>query len=179
MRRFLTVVCFISLCAIPSLAGKKASRPPAMTDQQFVEFAGQTDMTDANLAQLAQTAAESQPVKKFAQELVVDRTSDFQRLSDVAHKASLSMPSAIDAEHNRAIIEPFHKIRGTGFDRRFMEEMVARQFRAIAVYKKEAADAQSPALRSYAEGDLLILHGHLVDAKNIEKVKPRGNKRQG
>jgi putative membrane protein len=49
--------------------------------------------------------------------------------------------------------------------------MVAGHTKAIAVYKKEAADAQNPALKSYAEQALPVLEKHLEDAKGLEKAK--------
>ena len=54
MKRTLAAVCCIALASLPALAQKKASAGKAMTDQQFVEFAAQTDMMEANLGQLLQ-----------------------------------------------------------------------------------------------------------------------------
>jgi putative membrane protein len=60
MKRILSAVCCIALGSIPALAQSKAPGGPAITDQQFVDFAAQTDMVEANLGQLAQTVASSQ-----------------------------------------------------------------------------------------------------------------------
>ena len=81
-----------------------------MTDQQFVAFAAQTDMVEANLGQLAQTRAQSPPVKDYAQMLVTDHTGDYQELKNAAQQANLTVPAAIDAEHNKAMIGPFQKL---------------------------------------------------------------------
>ena len=56
MKRILSAVCCVALCSMPALAKEKAAA--AMTDQQFVDFAAQTDMVEANLGQLAGTAAD-------------------------------------------------------------------------------------------------------------------------
>jgi putative membrane protein len=167
VKHILTLVCCISLCSIAGLAQKKNSKP-AMSDQQFVDFAGQTDMVDANLGQLAGTAASSEPIKGYAQKVVNEQTDDFHQLSKAAHQASLKVPSAIDEEHNRTMIDPFQKLKGTAFDRRFVEEMVDEDNKAIAVYKNEAAHAQNLALSSYAEEALPILQGKLAAAKKME-----------
>ena len=63
--------------------------PPAMSGQNFINFAAQTDMVEANLGQLAQSAAGSQQVKDYAQMLVTDHTGDFNQLSGVARQAGL------------------------------------------------------------------------------------------
>jgi putative membrane protein len=45
MKRLLATLCCVAMCSAPALAQKKAP----MTDQQFVDFAAQTDMVEANL----------------------------------------------------------------------------------------------------------------------------------
>lgn len=170
MKRIAVALCCLSLCAFSALAQKKAEKGAAMTDQQFLDLAAQTDMVEANLGQLAQTSADSQPVKDYAQMLVTDHTSDFHQLSDLAHQANLTEPTAIDAEHNK-MIDPFQKLKGAAFDHRYVAEMIAGHTKAIAVYKKEAADAQNPAVKSYAEQVLPTLQKHLDGAKDLEKTK--------
>jgi putative membrane protein len=157
---------------MPALAKeKKAAAGAAMSDQQFVDFAAQTDMVEANLGQMAGSVASAQPVKDYAQMLVTDHTNDFNQLYSVAHQANLNMPNAIDAEHNKAMIDPFQKLKGAAFDHHYVQEMIAGHTKAIAVFKKEAADAQNPALKSYAEQDLPVLQKHLDGAKALEKAK--------
>ena len=128
-------------------------------------------MVEINLGQLAQNSASSQAVKDYAQMLVTDHTKDFNQLYDVAHQANLTRPDAIDAEHNKMMIDPFQKLKGAAFDHRYIQEMVAGHTKAIAVYKKEAADAQNPALKTYAENALPVLQKHLDGAKDLEKSK--------
>jgi putative membrane protein len=108
MKPILAAVCCISLCALSALAQKKGAG--AMTDQQFIDMAAQTDMVEANLGQLAQTAASSQQVKDYAQTLVTDHTADFAQLHTLAQQASLTVPDAIDAAHDTAMIDPFQKL---------------------------------------------------------------------
>ncbi|MBT9331316.1 DUF4142 domain-containing protein [Paracidobacterium acidisoli] len=167
MKCILAAICCVAMCSMPALAQKKA----AMTDQQFVDFAGQTDMVEANLGQLAATTASSQPVKDYAQMLVTDHTSDFSQLNSVAQQASLTAPTAIDAAHNKMMIDPFQKLKGAAFDHKYVQEMIAGHTKAIAVYKKEADDAQNPALKSYAQQTLPTLQKHLDGAKALLKAK--------
>ena len=171
MKHILSAVCCIALCSMPALAQEKAARGTGMSDQQFVDFAAQTDMVEANVGQLAQSVASSQSVKDYGQMLVTDHTNDFHQLYGVAHQANLNVPEGIDAEHNKAMIDPFQKLKGDAFDQRYIHEMVAGHTKAIAIYKKEAADAQNPALKSYAEQALPVLQKHLDGAKALEKAK--------
>ena len=171
MKRILSAVCCIALGSIPVLSQSKADGGSAMTDQQFVDFAAQTDMVEANLGQLAQTVASSQPLKDYAQMLVTDHSKDFNQLYDSAHQANLDRPNAIDPAHNKMMIDPFQKLEGEPFDHRYIQEMVNGHTKAIAVYKKEAADAQNPVLKSYAEQRLPALQNHLDEAKALQKSK--------
>jgi putative membrane protein len=157
----------IALCCIPACAqGTAASEK----DQKFVDFAAQTDMTEAHLGQLAQDQASSQAVKDFAQMLVTDHTDDYRKLSDAATKAGATVPKGLDAQHNK-MIAPFEKLKGAAFDRRFEREMVAGHTKAIAEYKRAAADLQSADLKAYATATLPALEKHLDAAKGLEKAK--------
>jgi len=172
MKRTLTVACCILIASLPVLAQKKAAAGKAMTDQQFVDFAAQTDMVEANIGQLAGNAASSQEVKDFASTLVTDHTSDYQELSTAAKQANLNVPTAIDAEHNKAMVAPFQKLNGAAFDRKYTQEMVSGHTKAVDMYKKEAADGQNDAVKSYAQTALPVIEKHLSSAKDLEKAKP-------
>lgn len=179
MRIILSVVCCAGLCCLPMLAqhkhAKAAEKGAAMTDQQFIDFAAQTDMTEANLGQLAATNADSQGVKDFAQTLTTDHTSDYNQLNTVAGKASLTVPKGLDAAHDK-MVAPFEKLKGAAFDRKFIQDMVAGHTKAIAVYTKESTDATSADVKAYASATLPTLQKHLDAAKDLSKAKPSSKK---
>lgn len=172
MKRVLSAVCCLALCVLPAMAQKKAAAAKGeatMSDQQFVDLAAQTDMVEANLGQLAQTNAASQEVKDYGQMLVTDHTNDYGQLATAAQQASLNVPNAIDAEHNKAMIDPFQKLKGAAFDHKYIHEMIAGHEKAIAIYKKEATDAQNASIKTYAQTALPVLQKHLDAAKALEK----------
>lgn len=172
MKRVLSAVCCLALCALPALGQKKeaaAKGGAAMSDQQFVDFAAQIDMVEANLGQFASQNAASQEVKDYGQTLTTDHTSDYNQLYAAAKQANLNVPNAIDAEHNKAMIDPFQKLKGATFDHKYIQEMVAGHTKAIAIYKKEAADAQNDAIKNYAQTALPVLQKHLDGAKDLAK----------
>lgn len=167
MKTMMFVTCCLLIAPMAVFAQSKA-----MSDQQFVDFAAQTDMVEANLGQLAQTAAADQSVKDYAQMLATDHTKDLQMLKDSASLANLTVPDAIDAEHNKAMIAPFQKLTGAAFDRRYIAEMVTGHTKAIAIYRSEASNDKNPALQSYSTEALPVLEKHLSGAKDLEKKKP-------
>jgi putative membrane protein len=167
MRQILAGLCCLAMCSVPALAQKTAP----MTDQQFVDFAAQTDMVEANLGQLAQTSGDAQAVKDYGQMLATDHTKDFSDLHAAAQQASLTVADAIDVAHNKQMIDPFQKLKGASFDRKYAQEMVAGHTKAIAIYKNEADNAQNPAIKSYAQTALPVLQKHLDSAKDLAKSK--------
>jgi len=143
-----------------------------MTDREFVDFAAQTDMVEANLGQLAQDVAAKQEVKDYGKMLATDHTNDYQQLQSTAGQANLTVPAAIDEKNNKTLIGPLHALKGAAFDRKFIQDMISGHTEAIAVYTKEASDAQNPAIKSYAQAALPVLQKHLDDAKDLAQNKP-------
>jgi len=126
-------------------------------------------MVEANVGQMAEDSGSTQPVKDMGQMLVTDHTSDYNQISQIAKTGNLTVPTAIDAAHNKMMIEPFTKLKGAAFDHKFGMEMVAGHTKAIEAYKKEAADATSPDLKAYAQQTLPTLQKHLDAAKALAK----------
>jgi putative membrane protein len=172
MNRTELYICCFAVGLLGALAPGQAFGATPMSDQKFVDFAAQTDMVEANLGDLAQSAGDSQAVKDYGQMLTADHTSDYQKLQSVAQQAGLTVPTAIDAQHNKSMVGPMHHLKGAAFDKKFSRDMVAGHTQAIAIYQKEAADAQNPALKAYAQETLSALQKHLDDAKTLEQGKP-------
>jgi putative membrane protein len=171
MKRTISALCCAALCWLPALAQHKHGAKQAsstMTDQQFVDFVGQTDMLEAHLGQMAANQASAQGVKDYAQMLVTDHTNDYQKLGPLAQKDGLTVPTGLDAEHNK-MIAPLEKLNGAAFDSRYLHAMVEGHTKAIQIFKREAADAQSPDLKAYASDTLPVLQKHLDGAKDLLK----------
>jgi putative membrane protein len=165
MKRTLSAVCSLSIFLVPALAQNASP----MIDQKFLEFAAQTDMVEANLGNFAQSAASSRSVKDFGSMVASDHTQDYQKLESLAQQAGLTLPTAIDAEHNKSLVGPLHALKGAAFDHTYIQDMVAGHTQAIATFKKEAETAMNPALKAYAQATLPTLQKHLDAAKAIQQ----------
>ncbi len=168
MRLSVSAICCLAICSIPALA--QMTKAP-MSDQNFLDVAAQTDMVEANLGQYAQDTAASQSVKDYGKMLLADHTNDYQALQALAQKTGLTVPTAIGAAQNKAMVGPMHQLKGAAFDHKYIQDMVAGHTGAIALYKKEAQDATDAAIRSYAQDTLATLQKHLDDAKAIQQGK--------
>jgi putative membrane protein len=161
-----SVMAMAQAGSTPAAAGKEA----AGGDQEFLNFAAQTDMTEAHLGQMAQEQGSSQAVKDLGQMLATDHTNDYKQLGMLATKAGLMIPKGIDSKHDK-VIAPFGKLKGKAFDRHYTHEMVAGHTAAIAQYKKEAANGQNADLKAYANETLATLEKHKTAAQDAEKAK--------
>jgi putative membrane protein len=174
MKPSLFAFCCVALCASPLFAqhhhAAKAAAPAALTDQQFIDMAAQTDMLEAHLGQMAADQASRQEVKDYAQMLVTDHTADYQQLNALAAKDNFTVPKGLDDEHYKMVV-PFEKLKGAAFDTRYIREMIEGHTKAIAVYTREASDAQNPDVKSYASATLPTLQKHLDGAKDLLKKK--------
>jgi putative membrane protein len=169
MKRIISAICCLTLCCLPALAQKEhAAKGAAMTDQDFINMAAQTDMMEAHLGQMAADQASSQDVKTNAQMLVTDHTADYQQLGILAAKAGLAVPTGLDAAHNKMIAQ-FEKLKSAAFDSRYVQTMIAGHTEAIGVYTKESSDAQSADVKAYATATLPTLQKHLDGAKSLSK----------
>src|ERR1700723_529541 len=123
MKTVLSIVCCLALCCLTATAEKKhAAQGAPMTDQQFLDMAAETDMLEAHLGQMAADQAASQEVKDYASMLVTDHTGDYQQLTALAAKDGLTVPTGLDAAHDK-MIAPFEKLKGAAFDSRYTHEM--------------------------------------------------------
>jgi putative membrane protein len=172
MKRIFPFVCCLALCCAPAWAQHHHGARPAaaMPDQRFIDIAAQTDMLEAHLGQMAANQASRQQVKDYAQMLVSDHTADYQQLGILAGKDGLTVPNGLDADHYKMVV-PFEKLNGAAFDARYIRTMIEGHTRAIALYKKEAAGAQSPDVKAYASATQPALVKHLEGARDLLKKK--------
>jgi putative membrane protein len=169
MKSTLSIACCLALCCLTASAQKEhAAKGAPMTDQKFVDMAAQTDMLEAHLGQMAANQAEGQEVKDFAQMLVTDHTADYQQLTALGAKDSLTVPAGLDAAHDR-MIAPFEKLKGAAFNSRYIHTMIEGHTEAIGIYTKEAADAENADVKAYASATLPTLHKHQDGAKALAK----------
>jgi len=144
-----------------------------MTDQQFVERAGQINMVESHLGQMAQEKGGGQDVKDFGRELDTDHKANYDKLTKAAQ--GVEVPKAIDKAHN-AEIAKFDKLSGAAFDRAFKQQMIAGHEQAIALFKRASTQLQSDSLKSYVTDTLPALQQHLDHAKSLGKAGAAGAK---
>lgn len=137
-------------------------------DEQFLNMAAKTDMTEAHEGQLAQDQAMRSDVKEFGKTLVQDHTDSYHQLSELASKAGVSIPKGINSAKVQTIVQLVH-LKGANFDRQFAQDEIAAHRRAIAAFKHEAEHGQDADVKAYASKMIPVLEKHLHLAEDLAK----------
>jgi putative membrane protein len=138
------------------------------SDAEFLAMAAQADMTMAHIGKMAEDRATGSKVKDFANTLVQDHTTDYQRLTALAAKLGDSVPKSINERNNRTIAELDHS-RGKTFDHAFLTKQSAEHEKLIDAFKWEAEHGSTPAIKAYASQTLPTIERHLHDAEGLIK----------
>lgn len=144
-----------SVSAQPNLPAKVSG-----ADQAFLRQAAEIDLSEVDLAQLAQQNATTDQVKQFAQRMIADHTSNLQTLKDLAARKDVTLPDQLSA-NNTALYARLAKLSGTDFDHAYINAMVEGHTQAVALFKKESQSAADSAVRNYASQTLPVLEEHL------------------
>lgn len=135
-------------------------------DEDFIEFAGETDLTLARLGAMVESRASDTRVKQFGHMVQRDHTQDLTTLTEVANKIGAVAPNSLDTVHKQ-VLRRFAGLNGVNFDRAFLKEMSDRHANAVRAYQREADHGFNAALKAYARKALPHLEEHLRAAQQL------------
>lgn len=141
-------------------------------DKQFMITAARTDMIEAHEGQMAESQAKREDVKEFAKTLVQEHTQSYEQLTALATKTGVSIPKGINAAKDPAIA-PLLRLSGDRFDQVFDKDEIAAHRRALALFKREAANAHDPDVKAFAAQTIPVLEKHLRLAQECAKSGKR------
>lgn len=148
------------LVAAPALAQEK------MSDEQFVEKAGQSGLAEVQMGEVAVQQAASDGVKQFGQRMIDDHTKANQDLEKAIEGKQFTMPTEPSAEH-KTKMEQLSGLQGEEFDRTYMREMVTEHQNDIQTFEGYAQSGADAELKSFAQATLPILQEHLRMAQDL------------
>ena len=152
------------IAAVILMAGAQLSVGQNLTDQEFVDRAGQANMTEAHAGKLALQKGASQDIRTYGARIETDHKNAYQKLSSVA--SGVKVPDAIDASH-RKIIDELERLSGAEFDNRFKQVMIADHQKTIEMFERAANQLTDTNLKNYASQMLPSLREHLQEAQNL------------
>jgi putative membrane protein len=134
--------------------------------KKFLTEAIEGNYAEVEMGELAQRNAQSEDTKSFGQMLVKDHSVANKKAIEVAKSMDVTVPTGPNAKQ-KAEHDKMAKSTGAGFDRAFIQHMVADHKKDIAEYRKAAKNKN--AAGQYAEETLAVLQRHLDTALDLEK----------
>ncbi len=140
-------------------------------DQQFIIDAGQAGVGNTNLSQLALKRSNDPQIKQFAQAEIQEQTQVKNDLARIAPQLGVTPPKAPAAKHEAALAR-LSQLSGEDFNRAYMDEGgVNAHLENAAVFQREAAFGQNPALIAVANKGLPIIQKHFSTASTVTDYK--------
>jgi putative membrane protein len=151
----------------------------ALTQEQIVGITSAADSGEISRAQLAQTMAKSDKVKKFAERLANDHMDRKNKQAELAQKlriAPAETPTSRQLESDSAALAESLKVhRGADFDRAYVEAEI-RQHLALLdlIDSKLIPNARDTDLRSSLQDYRSKVESHLKEAQDLQKELASG-----
>ena len=152
-------------------SGKSASLQGA--DRTFMLKAAQGGLAEVEAGKVAQSKAQNDAVKQFAQRMVTDHSKANDELMSLARSKNVDVPSSLDKQH-QAHMDKMNKLSGPQFDREYMKHMVDDHRKTVADFEKQARGGKDNELKSWAESKLPTLREHLKMAQSTHDQVAKG-----
>jgi putative membrane protein len=136
-------------------------------DENFIRSAGEANIAEVKMGELAEEKAQAPEVKNLAKRIVEDHTKAQEDLKQIAQKEGINLPT--DWSRKDALThERLSKLSGPQFDREYTEEMVKDHQKDISEFKRAETTVKNPASKEYAEKELPTLQSHLELAQHAQ-----------
>jgi putative membrane protein len=135
-------------------------------DRTFLMTAGDGGHAEVVLATLAAKKATNDEVKKLAQVLEKDHSTNNQELQSLATAKNVILSTTLDPEH-QGLHDRLEKLEGASFDKAYTTAMVDGHKKMIGLYEG-ASVSKDAAIKAYAEKTLPTLQSHLKQAQQAQ-----------
>lgn len=161
----------IALALLGALAIVPGPARAEKSDAEFVKHAASDGMLEVQLGTHAAKSARDPAVRQFGERMMRDHQKANDELKSVAKEAGLSVPTALEPEHQKKLQE-LTALEGAEFDRRYMDEMVMAHEKDVRAFQEQAEG--DSAVDQWAKETLPTLQGHLDMARDIQAQTTRG-----
>jgi putative membrane protein len=159
------------LTANETAANAAANAAMSMSDQDFADTMGASDMFEIESAKLARTKAASADVKSFAAMLIIDHnksTTELKAAAAAAKPAIIPVPKmTAEQEANLAALRT--AAAGAAFDAAYLSQQVAAHERALAILKTYAASGGNADFKAFATQTQVPVAMHLDKARAMQR----------
>jgi putative membrane protein len=142
---------------------------PNTVDQLFARQAILGGQAEVDLAKLAASRAQSEPVKQFARRMSDDHGKANDALIRLAKANRAELPKSADVDPDaKAVRAQLEKLRGADFDLAYMATQVGDHQKTAHLLEHEIGAGQDAKIKDYAKQTLPTVMRHLEDAREIQ-----------
>jgi len=173
--RTLLVAVGLALCACHSDHSTRSEEPPSTrsaaslnetnsrsfstSDRDFIDEAMQGGMFEVESSRLALEKNASAANRSFANMMIEDHTKANESLEKIVHEKGGTVPITLSPDMQDKLDE-LRQASGAAFDHTYHDMQVKAHDEAIALFEREARDADDADLKSFAQRTLPTLRMH-------------------
>lgn len=133
--------------------------------EDFFDKASEKGVAEIDAARTAVEKAEVPEVKKFAEQMIRDHESANQKLRAIAAERGIAL------EDDASLVDKAKKaglglLRGETFDHAYLRNQISEHEKVVNLFE-DAAGANDPQIKAFAEETLPTLREHLDHARKI------------
>ena len=157
---------------LPTMFAAEPERSSTATAKEiaFIKKAADGGMAEVELGKLAVQNGQRDDVKEFGHQMIADHGKANENLKSVASKLMVTVPEKVGEKH-QGMIDKMSKMLGTGFDTRYIEDMVADHEKDIAEFENARGEVTSEDLKKFIDETIPVMKEHLEMAKKMKATK--------
>ena len=165
-------VSALALAALPA-AAQGTSRTGAMVshdDSNMMASLAHINIDEIETGKMVLEKSKTEPVRKFAQQMIDDHTAALQELQTLAQSRGVKLPDSTDIPHKARAIT-LKVLPSATFDSEYLKRAgINDHQRAIALLQKMQKDAKDPELKALATKMLPTIQQNLEMAQQSAAV---------
>jgi len=148
--------------------GMAPASPAASAGQTFADTAAASDMFEIESSKLAASKAQSDKVKRFAEQMIKAHTASTEKLKTAADAASPAItPAAQMTSMQQQALSDLNAKSGAAFDTAYAKVQVDAHQMALDALKAYSSTGDVPSLKTFATELVPTVTGHLNMAKGL------------
>ena len=151
------------------MAGNNSAAMSPLTAQGFANAAAASDRFEIESSRLAESAASSAAVKRFAAQMISGHTASSAKLkTTVAGMTPVVSPDDSLSAEQQAKLNSLKGLNGAAFDSAYTAAQVEAHQMTLDKLNAYAASGDTPALKTFASGLVPTVTAHLNMAKSLK-----------
>ena len=137
---------------------------PHADDAEFMKSAAHSDQNEMQLSKMALAKGVTGMTKTYAEKMISDHTKSTAALKPIAAKAGVTLPTDMDADHQK-MAPTMQALQGKAFEDRYLQQMEADHQKTANTLAAHQQMTKNTALSGWITQTLPVVTEHLGMAK--------------